>query len=59
LTDYELEAFRLIGEEKVPRQIAEQLCLSTKIIETYQSRINQKLNMSSGSELLEAALSVV
>lgn len=55
LTDRELEVFRLIGHGKATRQIAEQLCLSTKTIETYRSRIKQKLNLSSGSELLRCA----
>lgn len=55
LTDRELEVFRLIGQGKATRQIAEQLCLSTKTIETYRSRIKQKLNLSSGSELLRSA----
>jgi DNA-binding NarL/FixJ family response regulator len=55
LTGRKLEVFRLIGHGKVTRQIAEQLCLSTKTIETYRSRIKQKLNLSSGSELLWCA----
>jgi DNA-binding NarL/FixJ family response regulator len=55
LTDRELEVFRLIGRGKETRQIAEQLCLSAKTIETYRSRIKEKLNLSSGSELLRCA----
>ncbi len=55
LTDRELEVFRLIGQGKGTRQIAEQLCLSAKTIETYRSRIKKKLNLSSGSELLRCA----
>lgn len=55
LTDRELEVFRLIGQGKATRQIAEQLCLSAKTIETYRSRIKEKLNLSSGSELLRCA----
>jgi DNA-binding NarL/FixJ family response regulator len=55
LTDRELEVFRLIGQGKATRQIAEQLCLSAKTIETYRSRIKQKLDLSSGSELLRCA----
>jgi DNA-binding NarL/FixJ family response regulator len=55
LTDRELEVFRLIGQGKATRQIAEQLCLSAKTIETYRSRIKEKLNLSSGSELLRSA----
>jgi DNA-binding NarL/FixJ family response regulator len=55
LTDRELEVFRLIGQGKATRQIAEQLCLSAKTIETYRSRIKQKLDLNSGSELLRCA----
>ena len=52
LTDRELEVFSLLGRGKGTRQIAEQLCLSVKTIETYRSRIKEKLNLNSGSELL-------
>lgn len=55
LTDRELEVFSLLGQGKATRQIAEQLCLSVKTIETYRSRIKEKLNLSSGSELLRCA----
>ena len=55
LTDRELEVFSLLGQGKATRQIAEQLCLSVKTIETYRSRIKEKLHLSSGSELLRCA----
>jgi DNA-binding NarL/FixJ family response regulator len=55
LTDRELEVFSLLGQGKATRQIAEQLCLSVKTIETYRSRIKEKLNLGSGSELLRCA----
>ena len=55
LTDRELEVFQLLGEGKGTRQIAEQLCLSAKTIETYRSRIKEKLNLKSGSELMRCA----
>lgn len=55
LTDRELEVFSLLGQGRGTRQIAEQLCLSVKTIETYRSRIKEKLNLSSGSELLQCA----
>ena len=55
LTDRDLEVFSLLGQGKGTRQIAEQLCLSVKTIETYRSRIKEKLNLSSGSELLQYA----
>ncbi|MHC4424555.1 MAG: response regulator transcription factor [Planctomycetota bacterium] len=55
LTDRELEVFSLLGQGRGTRQIAEQLCLSAKTIETYRSRIKEKLNLNSGSELLRHA----
>ena len=55
LTDRELEVFSLLGQGKSTRQIAEHLCLSIKTIETYRSRIKEKLNLHSGPELLRSA----
>ncbi len=55
LTDREIEVFSLLGQGRGTRQIAEQLYLSVKTIETYRSRIKEKLNLSSGSELLQCA----
>ncbi len=55
LTDRELEVFSLLGQGRGTRQIADQLCLSVKTIETYRSRIKEKLSLSSGSELLQSA----
>ncbi len=55
LTDRELEVFSLLGQGNGTRQIAERLCLSVKTVETYRSRIKEKLNLSGGSELLRCA----
>ncbi|MHC4558957.1 MAG: response regulator transcription factor [Planctomycetota bacterium] len=55
LTDRELEVFSLLGQGRKTRQIAEQLCLSIKTVETYRSRIKEKLNLTSGTELLQYA----
>ncbi len=55
LTDRELEVFSMLGHGKGTRQISERLHLSVKTIETYRSRIKEKLNLSSGSELLQHA----
>lgn len=52
LTDRELEVFRLLGQGRATRQIAEQLYLSVKTVETYRSRIKEKLNLANSSELL-------
>ncbi len=55
LTDRELEVFSLLGRGNGTRQISEQLHLSVKTIETYRSRIKEKLNLTSASELLQHA----
>lgn len=56
LSDRELEVFNLIGRGLGTRQIAEQLYLSIKTIETYRSHIKEKLNLSSAGELLQYAI---
>jgi DNA-binding NarL/FixJ family response regulator len=55
LTDRELEVFSLLGEGNGTRQISERLHLSVKTIETYRSRIKNKLGLASASELLQHA----
>ena len=57
LTDREREVFALIGRGLRTRDIAQQLGLSMKTIETYQARIKEKLGLSSGHELVRAAVS--
>lgn len=56
LSDRELEIFRLIGQGYKASQIAEQLHLSPKTIETYRSRMKDKLNLLNASELLQYAI---
>ena len=56
LSDRELEVFRLIGEGRSTRQIAEQLHLSIKTVETYQAHIKDKLSLHSGRELVQHAI---
>lgn len=51
LTDRELEVFRLIGQGVTTKQIANQLCLSVKTVETYRHRMKAKLSLASGNEL--------
>lgn len=55
LTDRELEVFRLIGEGRCTREIAQQLHLSVKTIESYREHIKQKLALESGAELVRRA----
>jgi DNA-binding NarL/FixJ family response regulator len=59
LTDRELQVFELIGKGHSTRQIAEFLVLDTKTIETYRSRIKEKLGLMDGSELLQRAIAWV
>lgn len=55
LTDHELEVFRLIGQGKSTREIAQHLHLSVKTIESYREHIKQKLTLGSGAELVRRA----
>src|ERR1700735_3656972 len=56
LTDRELEVFRLIGEGHGTRQIAEELHLSIKTVESYQAHIKEKLSLRSSRELMQHAI---
>ena len=56
LSDRELEVFRLIGEGRKTQEIAAQLHLSVKTVETYRDRIREKLALSDGAELARHAL---
>jgi len=56
LSDRELEVFLLIGHGFGTRQIASQLYLSVKTIETYRAHIKEKLNLADSSELLQYAI---
>lgn len=55
LTDREMEVFCLLGHGKGTREIAEQLYLSVKTIQTYRSRIKEKLHLETSSQLLQHA----
>ncbi len=56
LTDRELEVFRLIGEGHGTRQIAEELHISVKTVESYQAHIKEKLQPKNGRELVQRAI---
>jgi DNA-binding NarL/FixJ family response regulator len=56
LSDRELEVFCLIGEGRSTREIAEELHLSIKTVETYQAHIKGKLSLHSGRELIQHAI---
>ncbi len=56
LSDRELEVFQLVGRGCGTRQIAEQLHLSVKTIETYRAHIKKKLKLRNGMELIRLAV---
>ena len=56
LTDRELEVFRLIGAGHSTRQIAEELHISVKTVESYQAHIKEKLSLRSARELVQHAI---
>jgi DNA-binding NarL/FixJ family response regulator len=56
LSDRELEVFRFIGQGYETREIAETLQVNIKTVQTYCTRIKDKLNLSSGAELLREAI---
>src|SRR5271168_5207265 len=56
LTDRELEVYRLIGAGHGTRQIADELHLSVKTIESYQAHIKEKLALRNARELVQHAI---
>src|SRR5207249_12327689 len=57
LTDRELHVFKSVGAGKSTRQIAAELNLSVKTIETYREHIKYKLGLSTGAQLVHYARS--
>ena len=55
LTDRELEVFQLLGQVRGTRQIADQLKIDIKTVETYQHRLKEKFQISSLDELRQYA----
>ena len=56
LTDRELEVFQMLGRGLGTRQIAAELRLGIKTVESYRARIKEKLRLADGSELLQHAI---
>lgn len=56
LSDRELEVFTLIGEGRSTQEIAGDLKLSPNTVETYRSRIRQKLDLDSSAQLTRSAM---
>jgi two-component system invasion response regulator UvrY len=57
LTNREFEIFKLLALGKTVTQIAESLSLALTTISTYRSRIMEKLNLSTNSDLTRYAIS--
>jgi DNA-binding NarL/FixJ family response regulator len=56
LSDRELEIVRLIGEGFTTREIANDLGISVKTVESHRGNIRLKLKLKSGAELIRFAL---
>jgi len=56
LSDRELEVLRLMGDGHGTRQIAEELHLSIKTVESYQAHLKEKLSLKNLRELVQYAI---
>jgi len=56
LSDREMSVFRMMGEGKKARQMATEMDLSPKTVETYRDRVRQKLGKKSTADLLRYAV---
>jgi DNA-binding NarL/FixJ family response regulator len=56
LTDRELRVFELIGHGQGTRQIAGDMGIHVATVETYRSRIKEKLNLRDANELRQSAI---
>jgi DNA-binding NarL/FixJ family response regulator len=56
LSDRELRVFEMIGQGHSTRQIADELHLDMRTIETYRARIKEKLNLRDANDLLQYAI---
>jgi DNA-binding NarL/FixJ family response regulator len=56
LSDRELEVFQHLGRGLDTQQIAERMHVSPKTVETYRSRIKEKLELSGANELISRAV---
>ena len=56
LSDRELEVFEMLGRGRPTKDIARQLHLSIKTVETHREKIKAKLGLQSAAELNRAAV---
>ncbi|MDR4461243.1 MAG: helix-turn-helix transcriptional regulator [Nitrospirales bacterium] len=57
LSPREREIFRLVAQGFTNQQIADQLGISIKSVETYRARVMEKLGLRSRADLVQFALS--
>lgn len=58
LSDRELEVLKLVAEGFSSREIAEQIYISTKTVETYRARFAEKLGLKSRAQIVRYALNL-
>jgi DNA-binding NarL/FixJ family response regulator len=56
LSDRELEVFELLGRGRGSREIAEELHLSVKTVDTHRAHIKEKLNLRTAPEMIRYAV---
>jgi len=56
LSDREMEVFRLRGQGRSPKEIADQLGVSVKTVGSYDARIKEKLGLGDAGELMREAV---
>ncbi len=56
LSDREMEVFRLRGQGRATKEIADQLSVSVKTVGSYEARIKEKLGFSDAGELMREAV---
>jgi DNA-binding NarL/FixJ family response regulator len=56
LSDRELEVFALLGKGLSSKEIASQICVSPKTVDSHRYHIKKKLGVSRNSELLQRAV---
>jgi DNA-binding NarL/FixJ family response regulator len=56
LSDRELEVFRLRGQGRSPKEIADRMGVSVKTVASYDARIKEKLGLGDAGELMREAV---
>lgn len=56
LSDREMEVFRLRGQGRATKEIADQLSVSVKTVGSYEARIKEKLGFNDAGELMREAV---